>query len=51
MEMKVDFPGGARVAAHFGDFTINTNQPVKAGGDGSAPAPFELFLASLATCA
>ena len=51
MEMKVDFPGGVRVAAHFGNFTVNTDQPVKIGGEDTAPAPFELFLASLATCA
>jgi len=51
MEMKVDFPGGVRVAAHFGNFTVNTDQPVKVGGEDTAPAPFELFLASLATCA
>ncbi len=51
MEIKVDFPGGVRVAAHFGDFTVNTDQPVKSGGEGSAPSPFEVFLASLATCA
>jgi putative redox protein len=51
MEMIVDFPGGARVDAHFGDFTVHTDQPPAAGGQGSAPAPFSLFLASLATCA
>jgi putative redox protein len=51
MEIRVDFPGGSRVAAHFSNFNINTDQPVKAGGEGSAPTPFELFLASLATCA
>ncbi len=51
MEITVDFPGGARVDAHFGSFTVGTDQPIKAGGDNSAPSPFELFLASLATCA
>lgn len=51
MEIKIDFPGGARVAAHFGSFTVDTDQPVKSGGEDSAPSPFELFLASLATCA
>ena len=51
MEIQVDFPGGVRVAAHFGNFTVNTDQPVKSGGEGSAPSPFEIFLASLATCA
>jgi putative redox protein len=50
MEMTVDFPGGARVAARFGAFTVATDQPVEGGGEGSAPTPFETFLASLATC-
>jgi putative redox protein len=51
MEMIVDFPGGARVDAHFGGFTVKTDQPPMAGGENSAPAPFSLFLASLGTCA
>ena len=51
MEITVDFPGGARVDAHFGSFTVKTDQPAGAGGEDSAPTPFELFLASLATCA
>ena len=51
MDVTVDFPGGARVDAHFGSFTVHSDQPVDNGGDGSAPTPFELFLASLATCA
>ena len=51
MEMVVDFPGGARVDAHFGDFTIMTDQPPMGGGEGSAPTPFATFLASLVTCA
>jgi putative redox protein len=51
MEMTVDFPGGARVNAHFGSFTVETDQPKLYGGDNAAPSPFELFLASLATCA
>lgn len=51
MEMKVTFPGNLRVDAEYGGFTIKTDQPVLAGGDGSAPAPFDLFLASLGTCA
>ena len=50
MEMIIDFPGGAKVDAHFGPYTIPTDQPPP-GGAGSAPAPFELFLASLGTCA
>jgi putative redox protein len=51
MEITVDFPGGARVDAHFGSYTVSTDQPSSLGGGGSAPTPFELFLASLATCA
>jgi uncharacterized OsmC-like protein len=49
--IEVSFPGGKRIDARVGDFTIQTDQPVKYGGDASEPAPFELFLASLATCA
>ncbi|MEW5827340.1 MAG: OsmC family protein [Chloroflexota bacterium] len=51
MEMIIDFPGGARVDAHFGQFTVNTDQPVMGGGEGSAPTPFAVFLASIGTCA
>ena len=46
MEMMIDFPGGSRVDAHFGSFTVATDQQPAA----SAPGPFDLFLASLATC-
>lgn len=51
MEMTIDFPGGARVDAHFGGFTVSTDQPPAGGGEGSAPTPFSLFLASIGTCA
>jgi len=51
MEMKVSFPGNLRVNAEYKGFTVATDQPVTGGGDGSAPSPFDLFLASLATCA
>lgn len=51
MELKVSFPGGARVDAHFGPYTVRTDQPVHGGGEGSAPTPWATFLASLATCA
>lgn len=51
MEMMIDFPGGARVDAHFGSFTVLTDQPPSGGGKGEAPTPFALFLASLGTCA
>lgn len=51
MEMTVDFPGGDRVDAHFGPYTVLTDQPGARGEPGSAPTPFSLFLASIATCA
>jgi ribosomal protein S12 methylthiotransferase accessory factor len=51
MEITIRFPGGARVDAEYGPHTIRTDQPVHAGGQGSAPAPFALFLASIGTCA
>jgi putative redox protein len=51
MEMVIDFPGGARVDAHFGPYTIKTDQPPMGGGKGVAPTPFATFLASLGTCA
>jgi ribosomal protein S12 methylthiotransferase accessory factor len=51
MDITVSFPGGKRVDAQAGAFTIRTDQPVDHGGDASAPEPFTLFLASLATCA
>ena len=47
MEMLIDFPGGSRVDAHFGPFTIATDQPPAA----SAPTPFAVFLSSIGTCA
>jgi len=50
-EMTVDFPGGKRVTAHYNGFDILTDQSPKYGGDGTAPEPYDLFLASLATCA
>jgi putative redox protein len=47
MEMMIDFPGGSRVDAHFGNFDVATDQPPEA----SAPTPFALFLSSIGTCA
>jgi ribosomal protein S12 methylthiotransferase accessory factor len=49
--MTVSFPGGKRVDAEYDGFKIRTDQPPKGGGEGSAPQPFDLFLASIATCA
>jgi ribosomal protein S12 methylthiotransferase accessory factor len=51
MQMVIDFPGGARVDAHFGPHTVLTDQPPQGGGEGSAPTPFAMFLASIGTCA
>lgn len=49
--IHVTFSGGRRVDARSGPFVIHTDQPVDHGGEGAAPDPFTLFLASLATCA
>ena len=49
--MDIEFPGGLAVEARFDSFTVRTDQPLEHGGGGSAPPPFDLFLASLATCA
>ena len=51
MEMKIVFPGNKKVDAIYNGFRISTDQPAFGGGDGTAPAPFDLFLASLGTCA
>jgi putative redox protein len=51
MELLIDFPGGSKVDAHFSGFTVKTDQPVRGGGEGSAPSPFNIFLASIGTCA
>lgn len=51
MEMIIDFPGGARVDAHFGPYTVPTDQPPSGGGEGSAPTPFAIFLSTIGTCA
>jgi ribosomal protein S12 methylthiotransferase accessory factor len=53
MESKfnITLDGNKKVSAHFRDFTIQTDQPEKGGGDNTAPSPFELFLVSIGTCA
>ena len=48
--LNVEFPGGLRVDAKIRDKVIKTDQPIKSGGEDSAPTPFELFLGSIATC-
>ena len=49
--MRIRFPGNRKVSAEFDGLTVLTDQPKDAGGDGAGPAPFDLFLASLGTCA
>jgi ribosomal protein S12 methylthiotransferase accessory factor len=51
VQIEITFPGGARVDASFGPFTVFTDQPPKAGGEGTAPSPFNHFLVSIGTCA
>ena len=50
-EMEIVFSGNKKVDAIFNGKVVKTDQPIKAGGDGTAPAPFDLFLASIGTCA
>ena len=50
MEMKISFPGGKKIDADYKGFTIKTDQPIREGGEGSAPEPFSLFIASIGTC-
>jgi uncharacterized OsmC-like protein len=49
--VEVLFPGGKQVNARIGAFVIHTDQSQESGGSASAPEPFDLFLASIATCA
>ncbi len=49
--MDIRFPGGLEVEALHAGFTILTDQPAAQGGSGAAPTPFDLFLASVGTCA
>jgi ribosomal protein S12 methylthiotransferase accessory factor len=51
MEMKISFPGGSRVDADFNGFKVPTDQSHETGKPGSAPEPYDLFVASLCTCA
>jgi ribosomal protein S12 methylthiotransferase accessory factor len=49
--IDVTFPKGKQVNANMKGFDILSDQPVRAGGNGEAPSPFDFFLSSLATCA
>lgn len=51
MDMIISFGEGKKVNASYKEMIIETDQPVKAGGEGSAAEPFTLFLASIGTCA
>lgn len=51
MNMHIKFEGRSKINAEYKGFTIKTDQGVTGGGEGTAPAPFDLFLASIGTCA
>ncbi|MCE9679395.1 OsmC domain/YcaO domain-containing protein [Shewanella sp. AS1] len=51
MEIKVNFLDNLRLEAKFDDFIVTADQPIRYKGDGSAPSPFDYFLASSALCA
>jgi len=51
VQLSVWFPGKKRVDVAVGSFVVHTDQSVAHGGDGSAPEPFDLFLASMGACA
>jgi len=49
--MEITFDGGKVITAHLNGHTIRTDQPVRGGGSNTAPSPYDLFLASIGTCA
>ena len=51
MEMEINFPGGKKVNSTYKGFTVETDQAKDEGGEGTAPEPYDLFLASIGTCA
>jgi len=51
MDMEITFAGGKKVNASFKGHIHKTDQPITSGGENSAPSPYELFLASIGTCA
>ncbi len=51
MEMRISLAGGKKVEVRYGEFVIATDQSVESGGQGGAPEPYALFLASLGACA
>ena len=51
MDMVITFPGNKKVDSSYKGFTVHTDQPIAEGGENTAPEPFDLFLASIGTCA
>jgi putative redox protein len=51
MTMEITFPGNKKVNSTYKGYTVQTDQPVAEGGDGTAPEPFDLFLSAIGTCA
>lgn len=49
--MEITFDGGKVITAHTSNHIIRTDQPINAGGEDTGPTPFELFMASIGTCA
>jgi ribosomal protein S12 methylthiotransferase accessory factor len=49
--MEITFDGGKVITAHTQTHSIKTDQPLNSGGENTAPSPFELYLASIGTCA
>ncbi len=50
-EITITLPGGRRVDAQVGAHLVHTDQSREDGGEGTAPTPFQLFLAAIGTCA
>jgi ribosomal protein S12 methylthiotransferase accessory factor len=50
-ELRIVYGDNYRIDVAYKGFTVKTDQPVRDGGDGTAPSPFDLFLVSLAACA
>ena len=51
MDMMITFPGNKKVDSIYKGFTVHTDQPISEGGENTAPEPFDIFLASIGTCA
>jgi putative redox protein len=51
MKIEVTFDGNKKVNANINGYVVKTDQPLSKGGDATAPTPFDLFLASIGTCA